>query len=216
MVVSTPPTSQSTPSQYTDEELIQRFIDGFIQGHSVLLSNRALRTEPLFKSVQLMAGHDVIATAYLQEPPIRVVVHHLPPYGHLLSQALLAESFYPLMRTGNQYTYQYCTAPKGYELHCTTAKELWRVCWGRGFSLRSGIPLDLLVWGGESSRTEDNWRSLRGIDCDQGKLHIKLLGGNLAVAGSDLVVWAKQHTRQSTPRTQRARPNLSGYYRLRN
>ncbi|PZD72100.1 hypothetical protein C1752_04079 [Acaryochloris thomasi RCC1774] len=218
MVASQTSVSQQHSSCYTDEGLIQRFVDGFIQGNPILLSNPNLRTEPLFKSMQLIAGHDVIATAYLQDPPIRAVVHHGSPYSSILKQALLAENFYPLARTGQsqQYVYQYCLPPEGYELRCTTAKELWRVCWGRGFSLRSGIPLDLLVWGGASSRNHENWRSLRGIDCDQGKLQLKLLGGSLAIASSDLVVWAQQKSSHPSPREQRTRPNLRGYYRLRN
>ena len=216
MVASQTPSLRQSSSCHTDEGLIQRFVDGFIQGNPVLLSNPALRTEPLFKSMQLIAGHDVIATAYLQDPPIRAVVQHTSPYSGMLKQALLTEHFYPLARTGQsqQYVYQYCLPPEGYDLYCTTAKELWRVCWGRGFSLRSGIPLDLLVWGGASSRNQENWRSLRGIDCEQGKLNLKLLGGNLAIASSDLVVWAKQQSVQ--PREYRARPDLRSYYRLRN
>lgn len=218
MVASQSSASQQNSSGLTDEGLIQRFVDGFIQGNPVLLSNPNLRTEPLFKSMQLIAGHDVIATSYLQDPPIRVVVHHASPYSELLKEALLTENFFPLARTGQsqQYIYQYCLPPEGYTLHCSTAKELWRVCWGRGFSSHAGIPLDLLVWGGASSRNNENWRSLRGIDCDQGKLKLKLLGGSLAIASSDLVVWAKQKSSQPSPREQRARPNLRGYYRLRN
>jgi hypothetical protein len=215
MLASQTPPSHPSSSCSTDEELIQRFIEGFIQGNSVLLSNRSLRTEPLFNSMQLMAGHDVIATANLKDPPIQVVVNHATPYGELLQQRLLAESFYPLIRTGqpHQYVYQYCASPENYEMHCTTAKELWRVCWGRGLSVRSGIPLDLLVWSGSSSRSQQNWRPLRGIDCDQGKLHIKLLGGSLSVASADPLVWARQ---QSTAllRERRTRPDLRGYYRL--
>jgi hypothetical protein len=218
MVASQTSVPQQRSSCYTDEGLIQRFVDGFIQGNPVLLSNPTLRTEPLFKSMQLIANHDVIATAYLQDPPIRVVVNHASPYGDLLKKALLAENFYPLARTGQsqQYVYQYCLPPAGYDLHCTTAKELWRVCWGRGISARSGIPLDLLVWGGASSCNHENWRALRGIDCDQGKLQLKLLGGNLAIASSELVVWAKQQSSHPLPREQRTRPDLRGYYRLRN
>ncbi len=218
MVVSQNTSSQQDSSCYTNEELIQHFVEGFIQGNPLLLSNPTLRTEPLFKSMQLIAGHDVIATAHLQEAPIRVVALYTKPYGQLLQQALLAENFYPLARTGQsqQYVYQYCTPPDGYDIYCTTAKELWRVCWGRGFSLRSGIPLDLLVWGGSSSRSHENWRSLRGIDCDQGKLQIKLLGGSFAVDSTELVVWSKQQSLQAMPREQRARPDLRGYYRLKN
>ncbi|MGF1602837.1 MAG: hypothetical protein ACFCU8_12590 [Thermosynechococcaceae cyanobacterium] len=216
MLASQTTPSQSSSSCSTDEELIQRFVEGFIQGNSVLLSNRSLRTEPLFKSMQLMAGHDVIATANLKDPPIQVVVNHATSYGPLLQEALIAESFYPLTRTGqsHQYIYQYCSSPENYDIRCTTAKELWRVCWGRGFSVRSGIPLDLLVWGGGTSRSPQNWRPLRGIDCDQGKLQIKLLGGSFSVSSSDPVVWAKQQSTEATPRERRTRPDLRGYYRL--
>ncbi|PZD70143.1 hypothetical protein C1752_17776 [Acaryochloris thomasi RCC1774] len=204
--------------RYTNEELIQHFVKGFTQGNPPSLSNSTLQTKALQQGVQLLAGHDAILTAYWQDPPLRAVVKHTTPYGELIKQALLAESFYPLSQTeqSQQYIYQYCNPPHGYYLNCTTAKELWRLSWGRGAGLRSGISLDLLVWGGRASRSHENWRSLQRIDCEQGNLKIKLLGGTFSVESSELVVWAKKQPLHSKTNEQRTRTRLRGYYRLQN
>ncbi len=204
--------------RYTNEELIQNFVKGLTQNNPPLLSNRTLRTTSLNNTTQLLVCKTVILTAYYQDPPTRAVVDHSSPYGELLKEAFLAESYYPLTRTEqrHEYIYQYCKPPHGYQLHCTTAKELWRICWGRGGGLRSGISLDLLVWGGGASRSNQNWRSLRQIDCEQGELLFKLIGGRFSVESSELVVWAKNQKTPGKSQGQRARSSLRGVYRLRN
>lgn len=184
-------------SSLSNETLIEKFVDGFLQGHVSLLSNQKLKTEPLFDSMQLLSSRgEVLATARVRSTPICMIVRRVSSYWELLHQTLLAQSFYPLMPAPQEgcYIYRFIEAPTGYELHCTTAKELWRACWGRGFSMRSGIPLDLLVWRQGPTGGKEDWHSLRGMDCEQGQLMIKMLGWNTTVDSSELIVWAKQTT----------------------
>jgi hypothetical protein len=181
----------------SDEALIEAFIHGFFQGDMVLLSNQQLRVENLRTSMQLMSVKEgCIATANVHATPLSIMVRHSSSYGKLLHGSLMAQLFYPLVRAkqDNCYNYRFCEAPEGYELYCTTAKDLWRACWGRGFGLRAGIPLDLLIWRQGPAGSQEKWYSLRGMDCDQGQLTIKLLGWFDAVDSSDLIVWAQLKT----------------------
>ena len=182
-------------SSLTDAELIEAFVEGFLQGRPVLLSNSNLRTEPLFDSLQLISNKDgVIATAHLQGAPITMKIRHTCSAWKMLHDSMANREFYPLTRldSGDLYLYRHCRAPEGYKMHCTTAKELWRACWGRGFGNRSGIPLDLLICRLGPMDKKQSWQALRGMDCEQGQLLLKILGRAVRIEGTDLVVWAKQ------------------------
>jgi hypothetical protein len=203
----------------SDERLIESFIEGFLQENMVLLSNQKLRTETLRTSMQLMSDKEgCIATANVYETPLSMMVRHGSSYGKLLHESLMAQSFYPLSRAKQEtcYHYRFCEATAGYDLHCTTAKELWRACWGRGFGLRAGIPLDLLIWRQGPAGSKESWYSLRGMDCEQGQLTVKMLGWSDAVEGSELIVWAQQsilndlgkRSVNSNPRLSATRGNL--------
>jgi hypothetical protein len=182
-------------SMLSDNALIGAFIDGFFQGQTVLLSNQTLRTEPTLNSMQLLSLKEgCIATAHLHASPISMMVRYGSSYGSLIHERLIAQSFYPLVGAGQEgsYIYRFCEAPEGYDLFCTTAKDLWRACWGRGLGHRPGIPMDLLIWRQGPPGSKDAWYSLRGMDCDQGQLTVKMLGWSNAVNSSDLVLWARQ------------------------
>jgi hypothetical protein len=206
----------------SDEALIQAFVDDFLHGHTALLSNQNLRTEPLFDSVQLLSSKEgVIATAKVKDTPIKMIVRPSSSYWDLLHNCLTTQSFYPLAKAPQEgcYFYRFCEAPEGYTLYCTTAKDLWRACWGRGFGVRSGIPLDLLVWRQGPASTKENWYSLRGMDCDKGQLIIKMLGWTETIASSDLVIWTKEEQgSKGSSRSglaSRVKPELQGYIRFR-
>jgi hypothetical protein len=187
-------TNQSS-NVMSDEVLIQTFIEEFFHGNLALLSNPHLRTEPLFDSMQLLSSTDgVIATAKLRATPMEMIVRHGTASGDLMHQLLLEQMFYPMLRATAEgcYIYRFCEPPEGYTLQCATAKDLWRACWGRGFGVRSGIPMDLLIWRKVPPGSKETWYSLKGMDCDNGQLTIKLLGWADAVMGTDLVVWARQ------------------------
>jgi hypothetical protein len=181
--------------QLTDGVLIQTFIEEFFQGRMTLLANHRLRTEPLFQSMQLLsASEGVIATAKLNSTPIEMIVRQGTVSGELMHRALIDQSFYPIRKAPAEgcYVYRFCEPPEGYYAQCATAKDLWRTCWGRGVGLRSGIPMDLLVWREGPPNSRDRWYSLRGMDCELGQLTIKMLGWSDVVQSTDIVVWARQ------------------------
>ena len=195
MVLSTTMSPHTSTSSLTDTELIEAFVEGFLQSQPVLLSNFNLRTEPLFDSLQLISKKEgVIATADLQGAPITMKIRQTCSGGSLLHTVMAKQDFYPLTKVGagDIYLYRYWRAPEGYEINCTTAKELWRTCWGRGFGSRSGIPMELLVCHQTSIESKPTWQALRGMDCEQGQLLLKILGRSVRVEGTDLVVWARQ------------------------
>ncbi len=187
--------SNQSSGVMSDEILIQTFIEEFFHGNIALLSNPHLRTEPLFDSMQLLSASDgVIATAKLKSTPMEMIVRHGSALGELMHQSLLRQMFYPMLKAPAEgcYIYRFCEPPEGYSLQCATAKDLWRACWGRGFGVRSGIPMDLLVWRKGPPGSKETWYSLKGMECDNGQLTIKLLGWTDTVIGTDLIVWARQ------------------------
>jgi len=216
--------SHNSDDSLSDSELIQTFVEGFVQGRPVLLSNSNLRTEPLFDSMQLIDNKEgLISTANMKQAPISAKIRPVSTYWGELHEAMVDQSFYPLAKNEQSdcYVYRYCAPSDNHEVHCTTAKELWRVCWGRGRSVRSGVPLDLLVWGQGPTSHREKWHSLRGMDCEAGQLEIKILGGMLRVDSQDLVVWARQvgNTRLSSTSNSRngrspLRAGMRGYLRL--
>jgi hypothetical protein len=218
----TSPIEACTPRPHggpSDEVLIQGFVDDFLQGNSAFLSNQNLRTEALFNTMQLLSAKEgVVATAKGRETPIKMVVRSSSSYWEFLHHCLTTQSFYPLLKAPqeNCYIYRFCEPPEGYQLYCTTARELWRACWGRGFGVRSGIPLDLLVWRQGPAETKETWYSLRGMDCENGQLMVKMLGWTETISSTDLIVWSKTDP-DSTPVNvgSRVKPGLQGYIRFR-
>jgi hypothetical protein len=204
-----------------DSTLIQTFVDGFVEGQSIMLSNHNLRTESTFGSVQLLAKKEgLVSSANLIDTPLSAWVRKTSSYWELVHQAMLAKNFYPIVNPQKQdcYTYQHRTVPEGYEVHCTTAKELWRMCWGRNPGSSYGIPLDLLVLSRGHCGRRETWYPIKGMDSQNGQLLIKLLGGEVAINSSELVVWLKQIDDRdaSLPDSSRhrLRPGLRGYFRL--
>lgn len=178
----------------SDETLIQEFIGGILRGDGVLLSNSNLRIEPVLYSLQLLSQKDgLIASVNIKNIPTIIEAREETEYWPLVHQNLLDEKYLPFSSQPRPKTYRYkfCDVPKGYTVCCSTAKELWRVCWGRGFGLRHGIPLDLIIWLPGSGDRKDTWQALRGMNCEQGKLEMKLLGQKQIVDSHELVVWAK-------------------------
>lgn len=220
--------SHNSDDSLSDSELIQTFVEGFVQGCPVFLSNANLRTEPLFGSMQLIDNKEgLISTANMEQAPISAKIRPISAYWSVLHDAMTGQSFYPLAKSEQSdcYIYRYCPPSANHEMHCTTAKELWRVCWGRGYSVRSSIPLDLLVWGQGPTSYREKWHSLKGMECENGQLAIKILGGTIRVSSQDLVVWARQVS--SGPSSSRSsgqdlegrsplRAGMRGYLRLRN
>ncbi|QUY43438.1 hypothetical protein [Acaryochloris marina] len=219
--------SHNSDDSLSDSELIQTFVEGFVQGRPVLLSNANLRTEPLFDSMQLIDNKEgVISTANLSQAPISAKIRPVSAYWGVLHDAMMEQSFYPLAKSdmSDCYIYRYCAPSNDYEMHCTTARELWRVCWGRGYSVRSGIPLDLMIWGHGPTSHREKWHALRNMECENGQLAIKILGGTIRVDGEDLVVWARKNAstrlssvnRQDRDGQSPLRSGMRGYLRLNN
>ena len=182
-------------SNMSDDALIQEFVSSVLRGDNVLHANLDLRVEPVMHSLQLLSKKEgLLASVNVKKLPLVIEVRGETEHWPTIHERLMQEGYLPCSQKvyPKTFRYQYCPSPKGYEVCCSTAKELWRVCWGRGFGLRHGIPLDLLVWAPTSHEPKKSaWQPLRGMDCDLGKLDIKLLGNKYTVDGYDLVVWAK-------------------------
>ncbi|MBW4552910.1 MAG: hypothetical protein KME35_17635 [Aphanocapsa sp. GSE-SYN-MK-11-07L] len=216
--------SISDPQQSLDDcGLIRTFVDGFAQGQSVLLCNGNLRTEPVCGSVQLLSKKEgIISTAKLNEPTLNAMVKSTSSYWALVHQALVEQSFFPLMdlKVKTCYSYHRRDIPEGYKIHCTTAKDLWRVCWGQGYSSRYGIPMDLLIYSRGPAGRKETWYPIKGMDCRHGQLFIKMLGGEVSFDSTDMVVWLKKTSHETAYSRSHAqshiRPDLRGYVRRLN
>ena len=79
-----------------DIALIQTFVQNFIQGQPILLSNPNLRTEPVADTIQLLGKTEgLIVKAMLTEKPRSALVKRSSRYWELIHQALFANSFFP-------------------------------------------------------------------------------------------------------------------------
>ncbi|MCM1983420.1 hypothetical protein [Lyngbya confervoides] len=195
----------------SDEQIIEIYIDGILRGERPLESNANLRIEPVLNSMQLLSNRDgAISTVNLKHIPTVVEARENSSYWGCIHQKLTQQGYMPFEKKADTpvYRYRYCEAPPNYQLNCTSAKSLWRISWGRGFGLRAGIPLDLIVWCPGSEKQAQPWQSLRGMECDRGKLVIKLLGRSMSLESSDLVVWAKSLDGSPRIRSQDYRQQL--------
>ncbi len=183
-------------SSMSDEALLQEFIGSVLRGDGALYANSNLQVEPVLHSLQLFSKQDgLIASVNIKKVPIGIDVREETEYWDFLHRSLVEQNYLPISHKvyPKTFRYQYCPAPDGYQACCSTAKDLWRICWGRGFGLRHGIPLDMLFLAPSATERQKHvWQPLRGMDCDLGKLEIKLLGMKHIVDGQDLVVWAKR------------------------
>lgn len=178
-----------------DRTLISTFVDSFVHKRAVMISNANLRTEPALGSIQLLARQEgLVSTAKMDDVPLRAWVRQTSRYWNLINQRLIARNFFPMLDLHKQncYLYEHYPVPPGYTVHCSTAKELWRVCWSREFRSRSGLPMDLLLLSRGPCGAKQTWYPIRGMDCRQGALYIKMLGGEAQVDLDDLLVWLRQ------------------------
>jgi hypothetical protein len=179
-----------------DATLIMRMIDACAAGEtSALLMSTNLRTEFLPKHLQLLTKRgEVVATAKLGELRLNFVVNHLCCYAPLVHDALMARNFFPVpnQRLPNSYQYFRAEVPAGYRVHCTTVKELWRTCWTKGGLSRSGIPMDILIYALGPDHRQYQWCPIRGMDCLNGTLAVKLLNREETLDPEVMVTWLEQ------------------------
>ncbi len=106
------------------------------------------------------------------------------------------ETFFPLIgEVGKEdfYGYQHRTVLNGYQMHCTDAMKLWQAWWGSSSrKKRLGIPLDLLFLN------EGIWSPVADLICRNGTLYLKTWGKEVALQGSDIVVWLKKANQDRT------------------
>jgi hypothetical protein len=204
-----------------DLALIQAFVQSFVQGKAVLLSNPNLRVEPAFDTTQLLAKKEgLIATAKLTDKPRSVLVKQKSSHWELIHRVMLGESCFPIRQMDGFYTYQYRTVPEGYQMNCTSAMDLFqRFWWSRSsHNYHFGIPMDLLILAWEA------WYPIRDLHLEPRNemhhemLYVKTLRGEVALHGSDIVVWLKKIKENSSDAATPSigmRPGSRGYLRPR-
>ncbi len=174
-----------------DPILIERFVQALVCGQPVLLSNPNLRAEDGFETYQLLSKTEgIIATIKLTQHPITVLVNGRSPYGELVHQAMIKQEFFPTASSAREgfYNYQSQTPPPGYRLNCTKAIALWRTWWiGNGHRTdQAGIELELLI------SHQGQWSKVQEIICTRGRLVIKILGGEVTLIGSAMLIWLQK------------------------
>ena len=168
-------------------DLIREFVQNSIQKKEVLLSNPSLTAQTVYKTNQLiLKAEGVIATVQLSNTLSQFWISPKSSHWELLNQALAEYSYLLKGEVDSRgfYQYQYCEVPKGYRMHCTQSVLLWRAWWKyRKYTLRPGIPLELLI------RTRESWYPIRDLIISDGLLYIKTLGSEIALDSDDLVTW---------------------------
>jgi len=192
-VAAVPLTSAGNTSRTAidDMALIQTFVQSFVQGQAILLSNSKLRAEPVVNTIQLIAKTEgLIVKAKLTENKQRsALVKRSSPYWELIHQAMLANSFFPIeqLDTEGFYHYQHRPIPENYQMHCTNSMELWKVWWGlRNRHYSPSISMDIIIL------RRGTWYPVRDIACSHGSLYIKTIGDEIAIYGADMLIWGKK------------------------
>lgn len=218
--MTTNPSSPGSSGQSVEDPLlIAAFVDNFVQSQSLLLANANLRIEPTFDTLQLLSKKEgLLATAALAAQPLTATVRYGSSYWDCIHQTLIEQSLFPIpsLRKGTFHTYQRRQIPAGYQMHCTSAKELWRVWWGGGVHSRFGISMELLILSRGPLGRQETWHPVRNMESRLGAIFVRMLGGEVALQPSELVVWLKK---EDTPAEEspekRLRPDLRGIYRRR-
>lgn len=184
-----------------DLTLIQTFVQSFIQGEAILVSNPNLRIEPTFGTIQLLAKKEgLIATAKLADKPRSVLVKQKSSHWEPIHQTMLGESYFPVRQTDGLDTYQHRTIPEGYQMNYTRAIELLQRTWWRSHDVRGrrlGISMDVLIL------TRGTWYPARDLDLNSrnGAVYIKTLGGELTLHSWEMVIWLRKKKQDSDAST---------------
>lgn len=174
-----------------DLELIQAFVQAFIQGESLLLANANLRAESAFKRLQLFSAkpeEGLLALATVTDNPRSIRVKKYSSYWQPLLQALAESSFFaiaPAPEVGF-WRFEYCAIPEGYRVNSAPAIDLWRM-W-RQVSRNN---LDQASSGPVSIFHQGSWRVVKDLLCSQGSVYLKLenLSEEVGMSNSELVFW---------------------------
>jgi len=173
-----------------DMALIQAFVQNFIQGQAILLSNSKLKAEPVGDTIQLTAKTEgLIVKAKLADKRRSAFVKRSSTYWELIHQAMLENSFFPIEQLDKDglYHYQHHPIPENYQMHCTQAIELWKVWWGlRNRNYSPSIPMDYIIL------RRGTWYPIRDIICSRGSLYIKTIGDEDVIFGTDMLIWGKK------------------------
>jgi PAS domain S-box-containing protein len=181
----------SSRTMMDDITLIQTFIQNFIQGQAILLSNPNLRTEPVADTIQLLGKTEgLIVKANLNEKQRSALVKRSSRYWELIHQAMFANSFFPIGQIQGEgvYRYQHRPMPTDYQMHCTNVLELWEV-WSsdKDLNQRPGLSMDFIML------KQGTWNPIRDIICSDGKtLHIKTIGDKVTIDTAEMIIWGKK------------------------
>jgi len=217
-MTTNPRSPGSSVDPLEDPTLIAAFVANFVQSQPLLLANANLRIEPTFDTLQLLSRKEgLLATAALIAQPLTARVRSGSGYWDCLHQTLIEQSLFPIpsLHKGQFHTYQHRQVPAGYQMHCTSAKALWRVWWAGGVHSRFGISMELLILNRGPLGRQETWHPVRGMESHLGSIFVRMLGGEIALDPSELVVWLKKEDTPEKPSEQRLRPDLRGIYRRR-
>lgn len=218
--MTTNPSSPGSSGQpVEDPVLIAAFVNYFVQSQPLLLANANLRIEPTFDTLQLLSKKEgLLATAALAAQPLTATVRYRSSYWDCIHQTLIGQSLFPIpsLHKGLRHTYQRRQVPAGYQMHCTSVKELWRTWWGGGVHSRFGISMELLILNRGPLGRQETWHPVRNMESRLGAIFVRLLGGEIALQPSDQVIWLKKEDAPAEePPEQPLRPDLRGIYRRR-
>ena len=179
-------------SKTTDDiTLIQTFVQKFIQGEAILLSNSNLQTEQFGNTIQLLGKTEgLVVKAMLTEKPRSALAKKSSRYWGLVHQAMFAYSFFPIGEPKEDfYRYQHRPMPENYQMHCTDALDLWQF-WveekKRNQLSVSSMEIIMLRQG--------TWKPLTDImTYSYGKtLYIKTIGDRFTIDGAEMLIWGKK------------------------
>lgn len=183
--------SNKSRATIDDRTLIQTFVENCIQGESIVLPNPNLKAETVGDTIQLVVKTEgIVVTAYLIERPRTVLINRSSRYWELIHQAMFANSFFPIGNIQKEgiYRYQYRPMPENYQMHCTSALELWKVWSGQpNRNYRTIMTTDFIML------KQGAWSSIKDvIDGQDTTLYIKTATSKVSIKSSDMLIWGKK------------------------
>lgn len=184
------PLKLDNSSKIDDITLIQTFVQNFIQGQVILLTNQNLRTEHVGDTIQLLGRktEGLIVKAMLTEKPRNALVKKNSRYWELIHQAMFTNSFFPVGQTQESvYRYQHRPIPENYQMHCTAAQELWQVWVENKQDQAVGISMSTIVL------RQGTWNPVvELIDSSEKTLWLKTISGKVAIDKAEMLIWGKK------------------------
>ncbi|MEO0537312.1 MAG: hypothetical protein AAF215_26080 [Cyanobacteria bacterium P01_A01_bin.123] len=174
----------------SETELLEAFVEASIRGQDTLLANKQFIAESRFGINHLISKKSgLVVKVNVKEQPVQFWIRHDAPNREQLDELLKQQQF---LTTGTQSDdgfcgYQYFPAKQGYDLHCQSARVLWRN-WRTLYRMHENMAQaqKLLIKGGH------DWEQIKKITVANNVMFIETPDGETTSHMDDAIAWLSE------------------------